>query len=223
MARLASISPVRSIGTSRRALTGAVRLGAGGHVAFESSLERDLLLLLDFDPAVRAIREQPFSIQYQFEGATRRYTPDVLAEFGGVGAETHTVVYEVKMREELETSFVQLRPRFKAAVAFCRSRGWLFKIVTEKHIRTPTLQNVQFLRRYQALGDQPVVKQQLLQALKGLELATPETLLAATYWHGEQRMTAIPVFWQLVASRAIGVNLSKPLNMASPIWLGHEA
>lgn len=222
MARLASQSPVRSIGTSRRALTGSVRLSGGGQVPFESSLERDWLQLLDFDDNVIAVREQPFSIQYVTDEGVRRYTPDVLVEFAGHLGRVRTVVYEVKPQDELEQSFLMLRPRFKAAVAYCRSRGWQFKIVTEKRIRTPKLGNVQFLRRYKLLPEQPEIRQQLLQALRGLERTTPEGLLAATFWHGEHKMAAIPVFWHLVANRLIGTDLAIPLNMASPIWVGQE-
>jgi len=47
--------------------------------AFESSLERDFLLLLDFDPEVVLYEEQPVTINYHDDqGRRRRYTPDVL-------------------------------------------------------------------------------------------------------------------------------------------------
>ena len=48
-----------------------------------------------------------------------------------------TVVFEVKPIDKLRADWVSLRPGFKAAVAHCRLRDWQFKIVTERHIRTP--------------------------------------------------------------------------------------
>ena len=63
-----------------------------------------------------------------------------------------TVVFEVKPIDKLRADWVSLRPGFKAAVAHCRLRDWQFKIVTERHIRTPYPANVKFLRRYRDLA-----------------------------------------------------------------------
>lgn len=219
MARLAEITPVRRIGTSRRALTGSVILSGGGAVEFESSLERDHLLLLDFDPEVVNLREQPFTLRYLDEGLQRKYTPDVQVDFLSRSGQSRTVVYEVKPLAVLKEEFQTLRPKFKAAISHCRSRGWKFKIVTEKHIRHPLLKNAKFLKRYKNLEDQPIIREQLCRSLCGMERATPSSLLTATYWHGEKRMSAIPVLWQLVAKRVIGVDLNEPLTMRSEIWM----
>ena len=130
MARLSSDTPVRVLRTSRRSLTGRVTLGDGGGAAFESSLERDWLLALDFDSRVQSIQAQPFSIYYEHQGATRRYTPDVRADYS-LATGVATVVYEVKPYEELQANWATYRPRFKAAVRYCRDQGWRFKLVTE--------------------------------------------------------------------------------------------
>ena len=37
----------------------------GAHVGFESWLERDHLMLMDFDPAVRAVSSQPFWLRWR--------------------------------------------------------------------------------------------------------------------------------------------------------------
>ena len=41
----------------------------GAHVGFESWLERDHLMLMDFDPAVRAVSSQPFWLRWRDGGA----------------------------------------------------------------------------------------------------------------------------------------------------------
>lgn len=47
--------------------------------AFESSLERDLFALLEFDPNVVHYEEQPIKIEYlNAESKPRSYTPDIL-------------------------------------------------------------------------------------------------------------------------------------------------
>src|SRR5947208_8398615 len=49
---------------------------------FESSLERDFLLLLDFDPDVEFYEEQPVKITYHDDrGRRRTYTPDVFVRY----------------------------------------------------------------------------------------------------------------------------------------------
>src|SRR2546428_9188775 len=71
--------PVRSIPKNYRSLTGKViDFRSHSAVAFESALERDLYLLLDFDSAVARFEEQPVTIPYRDPaGVSRTYTPDV--------------------------------------------------------------------------------------------------------------------------------------------------
>ncbi|EKU25254.1 hypothetical protein XTGART2_0383 [Xanthomonas translucens pv. graminis] len=218
MARLSSDTSVRELRTSRRSLTGRVTLGDGGVAAFESSLERDWLLALDFDPRVQAIQVQPFSLHYEHRGTTRRYTPDVRAEYR-LESGMATVVYEVKPSEELRLNWSAYRPRFKAAVRYCRDHGWRFKLVTERHIRTALLDNARFLRRYRALPEQDLYVQQLLYTLRALGTTTPQALLAAAYWAEESRMAALPMLWKLIATGRLGADLHVPLTMSAPIWL----
>ena len=218
MARLSSDTPVRLLRTSRRSLTGRVTLGDGGVADFESSLERDWLLVLDFDPRVQALQVQPFSLHYEHQGVTRRYTPDVRADYR-LGSGVVTVVYEVKPSEELRANWSAYRPRFKAAVRYCRDHGWRFRLMTERHIRTALLDNARFLRRYRALPEQDLYVQQLLYTLHALGTTTPQTLLAAAYWAEESRMAALPMLWKLIANRRLGADLHVPLTMSAPIWL----
>ena len=211
--------PARSIETSRQYLTGGVSLDGGTMASFESSLERDWLIVLDFDPAVRSIKEQPFTIDYAINGKKRRYTPDVMAQHAQEGC-VHTIVYEIKPREILRSKWNFYRPRFKAAVHFCKERGWRFKIVTETEIRTAYLANAKFLRRYRNLPEQKLVCEQLLYTFKALGATTPQTLLAAAYWSKEDQMKAIPMLWKMVTDGRVYAFLHEPLTMNSEIWLG---
>jgi len=217
MKRLVSSAPVRKLKNSRRALTGKVNLEAGGVAGFESSLERDLLIVLDANPKVLRVQEQPFTLTHVHGGRVRRYTPDVLAEFDR--DEIPTVVYEVKPLESLRDEWQELRPRFKAAVAYCRRRDWQFKIVTERHIRTPYLQNAKFLRRYRAMDTLYVRQAQLRYTASALGPTTPAALLAAAYWPEEERALAIPALWQMVARGDFDIDLNKPLSMRMPMQL----
>lgn len=218
MTRLVLNGPVRPLKLARRSLSGRVALGTGGTAGYESSLERDWLMALDFDWRVTRIQEQPYTLNYVHQGRRRRYTPDVLATFAERDREW-TVVYEVKPHEELRAKWAEYRPRFKAAVSDCRSKGWRFRIVTEQVIRTPYVGNIKFLRRYRDLPEQEMHSRALLYTMRALGDTTPQTLLAATWADRERMMAAIPELWRLVARRRIGVDLHVPLTMATTIWL----
>jgi hypothetical protein len=223
MAKLANYVPVRKIEISRRALTGRVQSSGGGGLSFESSLERDWLLSLDSSPDVTAIREQPFTLIYLMDGRRLKYTPDVLAEHVTRTGCKRVIVYEVKCRDDLVAEWTNLRPRFKAAVAYCRARGWGFKIVTEEQIRTPFLQNAKFLRRYRAIEGDTLVRNQLLYTFKALGETTPQALLAASYWDEESQLKALPQLWKLVGERVIHAELNDPLSMSCRMWANPNA
>lgn len=180
-------------------------------------LERDLLLMLTFDRRVLRMREQPFSLTYLLDGQERRYTPDVQAVFGDQGREW-SVVYEVKEHADLFEKWHFYRPRFKAAVAYCRARGWRFKIVTEHQIRGPHIANIRFLRRYQDLPPQELHRAVLLQNLTVTGPTTPKTLLTMTWSDQEKRMEAICELWRLVAVGEVRIDLGEPLTMSCAIW-----
>lgn len=218
MQRLVSTGSVRPLKMARRALTGRVPLAAGGAAGHESSLERDWLMALDFDWRVTRVQEQPYTLVYRRDGQERHYTPDVLAVFND-GQTEWTVVYEVKGHEDLRENWLDLRPRFKAAVHDCRNKGWRFRIVTERDIRTPYVKNIKFLRRFRDLPELPMHNQALLYTLPALGETTPQALLAATWWDEEKRLIALSELWRLVATRKIAASLLAPLTMATPIWL----
>ena len=59
----------------------------GRHVGYESWLERDHLMLLDFDPAVTAVASQPFWLHWHEGRRSRRHAPDFFARLAdGDGA-----------------------------------------------------------------------------------------------------------------------------------------
>src|SRR5260370_543578 len=77
---------VRQVPMNYRSVTGRVQTLDGQTVSFESTLERDLVLLMDFDPRIARITHQPMKIRYRLEsGEERSYTPDYLATSREIG------------------------------------------------------------------------------------------------------------------------------------------
>jgi len=195
--------PVRIIPKNYRSLTGLVSNSrTQSMAAFESSLERDFLLLLDFDPDVEFYEEQPLTLTYaDARGRRRTYTPDVFVRYRMApvqGKPTPPCLYEVKYRDDLHHHWTDYRPKFRAAGRYARQQGWRFRVVTERHIRTPYLENVKFLRAYQAMAINVPSRAWLLNTLLELGETNPAHLLTAMSHDRWQQAQLLPMLWQLV-------------------------
>jgi len=213
---------VRAIPMNYRSVTGRVEIPDEPTVGFESTLERDLALLLDFDMTVKRVISQPLRIEFRVgSGRKRAYTPDLLATFHqSISGETPSpILYEAKYADELRERATDLEPGFCAARMLCEQRGWSFRVIDETHIRTTYLQNVQKLRHFRCYPDDGRSAQMLTDTLRELGTSTPSELLAATFMERTNRAQAVGAMWRLVCEQVIGVNLMSALTMKSEIWL----
>jgi hypothetical protein len=130
------------------------------HVIYESRLELARLLLADFDRSVNHIVAQPFVMQTQLRGKTRRHIPDYL-----LLTDDGPVVVDVKPADLLEDPTVaETFEWVRAAVA---ALGWSFEVASEQP-RVP-MENVRFLagfRRRTSVND-PALRQLQTQELDG--------------------------------------------------------
>src|SRR5215510_4434772 len=173
--------PVRTIPKNYRSLTGLIpNTRTQSMTAFESTLERDFLLLLDFDPDVEFYEEQPLTITYYDEtGQRRTYTPDVLVRYRPACVEvgrSKLHLCEVKYRDDLRQHWTEYRPKFRAAQRYARQQGWRFRVVTERHVRTPYLDNVKFLGSYRVMHVDNAHQAQLLRLLSQVQETEPVSL-----------------------------------------------
>jgi len=214
MGSASPLYPVRKIQTNARSVTGEV----AGFGQYESTLERDLMEILRFDPSVHQFTAQPLKIPYVApDGTPGTYTPD-----GFVLFKQHLpkfpILYEVKYRADLRKDWRALMPKFRAAKQFCLVRGWRFEVYTERHIRTPYLGNVKFLWPYVERKPSDAMKDHVLRILWDLEQADADLLLYALCRDATNRALMIPVLWHMVAIGDIGCDLNVPLNMRSKLW-----
>lgn len=220
MTHLLHRTPVRDIGVSTRGVTGIVP----SFGKYESSLERDLMEILRFDPSVDRFVPQPLTIEYfDRDGKLRSYTPDGLIHFKPAPASSEIpVLFEVKYRADFRENWKILMPKFRAAKAYCFSHGWRFEVFTEREIRTPYLDNVKFLWSYREQVPPADMPPRVLQTLSDLDEADPDLLLCALCHDQTNRARMIPVLWHLIATGAIGCDLDVPLTMRSRIWAEKE-
>lgn len=106
----------------------------GRMVAWESLLERDAILLIEFSPGVLTYREQPVEIRYPFGEDTRSYFPDF--EISLVNGER--VHVEVKTVAELSRPDVSAK--FAAVAEHYERINLDFIFLTDEEIRREPLQ-----------------------------------------------------------------------------------
>lgn len=94
----------------------------GRHVGFESWLERDRLLMLDFSPRVEAFAAQPFWLLWSAGGRVRRHVPDFFARL----TDGRGLVVDVRADDRIAPEDDEA---FAATAAACRSVGWVYQRV----------------------------------------------------------------------------------------------
>lgn len=256
------IMPKRKIKKSYRQVTGALSSRKNSRlISSESTLERDLYILLDFDPLVESFEEQPEIIPYNLaDGRLSRYTPDCLINLApkpafiwqyspfrlffrsyheGSGRSLNqstaganklkgltpknsrrtpkAIMVEVKYRQDLLDNWKELKPKFKAARIFSRERSWEFRVLTEKEIRTPLLNNIKFIRPFRRYNFAPEEMMKVLNRLAELESCKLIELLNSLTEKLTEQGHLLPIIWHLVGRHEIEINWSNPITMNSNI------
>jgi hypothetical protein len=177
----------------------------GRHVGYESWLERDHLMLLDFDPAVTAVASQPFWLHWEDGQRSRRHAPDFFARLAdGTG-----VVIDVRADDRIEPEDAEA---FGVTARACEAAGWQFRRVG---VVDPVLAaNVRWLSRYRhtRCAGRTGVAYALRQAF-----AVPAPLLAGAAGAGDS-LAVLPVLFHLIWRRELAVDLaSGPLGPSSTV------
>ncbi|GAA3509878.1 hypothetical protein FHR32_001987 [Streptosporangium album] len=110
----------------------------GDHVGYESWLERDRLILLDFDPQVVGIASQPFWLHWR-DGDARRHAPDYFVRL----ADGRARVVDVRAADQVNERTAEA---FAGTAEACAAVGWEFE-----HLGVPDpmfMANVRWLARY---------------------------------------------------------------------------
>jgi hypothetical protein len=210
--------PVRDIPIGTRALTGQ-HVGSGAR--YESGLERDFYELMSQDPLLDTVDWQPVTIEFTGgDGKRRTYTPDSLVTFKrdpDTGMHRRPLLVEVKYREEYRKKFSELKERFRAARHYARERGWKFKVVTERGIRTVAFSNRRFLGGYKYREpDQDCIAVIKSHLHPGVEKSV-SALLASISGDTLRQAQVLPTLWWMVAHAQLHIDIFKPLSMEAKV------
>lgn len=119
-------------------------------VAWESWLERDFMLVSEYDQTVERYVEQPEQVVLWIDGVAHRYTPDMRL----VLSDGTLRIVEVKPEQALRDPLTAIK--LATAESHYIAAGYLFQTVTETDIRVGhRLGNVKVLYRYASLSPSP--------------------------------------------------------------------
>ncbi|MCJ0948945.1 TnsA-like heteromeric transposase endonuclease subunit [Rhodococcus sp. ARC_M8] len=171
------------------------------HVEYESWLERDEALALDFDPDVVGIAAQPFWLFWRDGQRSRSHAPDFFARRAdGTGVVTDCrPAARIKLRDEVA---------FAATARACASMGWVYRRVSE-HDRV-WLANVQWLAGYR----HPRHRVESTAATLVAAFAKPQPLIGGARSAGDP-VAVLPVLHHLLWSKELMVDLSQRLESMS--------
>lgn len=178
-------------------------------IGFESKLERDFYNLFEFDNTVVYIKEQPVTITYEYAGKTRTYTPDVslTMQYG-----MKRIIGEIKYHDDLMENFDELRPKFEAAIAYCKKTKSKFRLFTDRCPKIKNrdyLENIQFLLAYRYL---PIEDYNLVKNIFSPGMSVSEILQKAKP-DQTGRMELINSLWAMTRRRVLTTDLTRKLTL----------
>lgn len=182
-------------------------------VGFESVLEADFLMALDFDPDVSAFITQSATIKWSDGYRIRRYTPDVLIHFAP-HLKKKSWLCEVKTRKDLKKKWDQVGPSFRVATRYARQKGYTFKIITDAEIRNQYQLNATFLLPFRRRTKNTAVEEKIVATIAASSGPVAVQSVVDQFETPDAREIAFATMWHLVAIGAVKADLHVPLTVA---------
>ena len=208
------VSPVRSFGSfqGQRSFQGSWWFATTGeHIGFESWVERDAVMLLDFDPDVVAVSSQPFWLRWANQPGARRHVPDFFARL----ADGSALVIDVRPDELIGADDAGV---FAATQRACAAVGWGYRRVGV--VDAVLAANVRWLSGFR--------HRRCVNALAGSELvrrvaAGPMTVTGLVALAGD-RVAVLPTLYHLLWRGVLGADLTAaPLSGRTVVRAGRAA
>jgi len=177
----------------------------GDHVGFESWLERDHVMAMDFDPDITGIASQPFWLHWRDEGGRdRRHAPDFFAR----RADGSGLVVDVRPDDRIPAKDAGV---FGMTAMACGQAGWEFRRAGA--IDPVVRANIRWLSRYrhQRCRIEPA-------AAELLEAFTPGRPLLAGVSQVGDPVAVLPSAYHLLWRRELACDMSVLLGSASMAW-----
>ncbi|MFG2525619.1 TnsA-like heteromeric transposase endonuclease subunit [Streptomyces sp. NPDC048527] len=175
-------------------------------VGYESWVERDAVMALDFNPAVVAMASQPFRLAWMDGVRDREHTPDYFARLAdGTG-----VVVDVRPQNLVDEEAAEV---FAVTARICATVGWQFRQVGD--LDQPFRANLRWLARYR----HPRCYRTSVAGRLREVFTEPQLLLAGAERVGD-RLAVLPVLYHLLWQHELTADLiAAPLGAATVVCL----
>jgi hypothetical protein len=202
--------PVRKIPKSYRAITGRFPSFINGRcVSYESSLERDFFLSLEFDPSVVSYEEQPIRLTEIRQGKQLTYTPDCLVSYSG-GKPDQLV--ECKYLSELIEKASVYEPKFAMARKYTNERDMEFLVINDEDLRKIPLANYRLLYRFtKPPNNLPLYRDHIITVMNEAGNISLRDLLNRLAPDRSAQAAFTPLIWHLLFTRTLFADLSEPI------------
>lgn len=177
----------------------------GGHVVYESWLERHHLMEFDRQPRVVGISGQPFALSWQGEVRRHSHVPDLFVRF----ADGSALVIDCRPVERADEQFHRV-----AAVtrAVCEDVGWDYQLAGEPSAaRAANLRWLAGYRRPSSFDEQTTHRM--------IELATHPVPLRDIATTIGDPVAVLPHVFHLLWTGALRCDLGRPLTDHSSVWV----
>lgn len=183
-------------------------------INYESKLESDFYLLLEFDENIQSYVEQPFSIFYNFEERSTRYTPDTLVNY----KDGSQKVFEVKPKDKIKSN-VELQNKLKLQTSQVKKEKKLeLCIFTDEDIDKIYINNLKFIYNFAFLDNNEIVKNKIVDRLMKIsDKITINEFLELICNDKNDKLVFLPYLWNIVFHNTKLINLYEKLNMTSYI------
>ncbi len=179
-------------------------------IAFESILERDFYMMLEYDNDVDSYSEQPFRLYYELFGKRTRYTPDTLVKYNS-GSEK---IFEVKYQKDILAD-IDLQAKLKILKDVIPEQKSLpFEVFTDEHINDTYLKNAKFIYSFafipKNIAFTVTIQSLITQHSSGI---TVKQILEKISSNKSTHLLYIPYIWSEVFQHTNLVNMYQKLTM----------
>ncbi len=183
-------------------------------VRYESTIERDLCYLLEFDEHVTSYHEQPFTIEHTAgDGKAHHYTPDFQVHRKN-GPGDLVECKPAALQDDQHT-----RQQIAIGQAWADANDYTFCLVTDTELRTGhTLDKIKVLWRYCRM---PVAHDLIARTVDYLTRAPGATVAqtAAAALRSTEQHQHVPYLYALLFRHILTTDLTVPLSGHSRLWL----
>lgn len=211
---------MRKIKPTRMSVSGRIPY-KGRSLPYESTLERDLIIVHAFREDVEDIVAQPITVPFVKNGITYKYTPDFFIKFAEDAGKPNMII-EVKLYDLWRANWRDWSTKWKTMQRYCKDNGYVFHIYDESRIKNTALSNINLLMKFKNSTIEEEDKEAVLKQVRLMGTTTIDYLLTRFYTGSFLCNHGLRVIYHLLATKRLKFNLFLEINDLTEVWVDYE-